>query len=54
MEKLGQYRKLFSAVLIPIIVFALEASGVELPPDWSKGIMAVLTPILVWAVPNNA
>ena len=46
-----RYRKLLSA-LLPIVVFGLVELGVDVPPGWSEGVISVLTPILVWAVPN--
>lgn len=51
---MNRYRKLLSAVIVPILVFGLEAAGVDLPPDWDVGFIAIVTPILVWAVPNEA
>lgn len=52
--KIGRYRKLLSAVIVPAWVFGLEQAGVDLPPDWADGILLVVTPLLVWAVPNDA
>ena len=48
-----RYRKLFSAVIVPALVFGLEAAGMEIPPGWAEGVVAVVTPLLVWAVPNE-
>ncbi len=52
--QLTRYRKLVSAVLVPGLVFGLEAAGAELPPGWAESVVAVVTPLLVWLVPNDA
>lgn len=42
--------------LIGVILFALNnylGVGVDLPTDTINAIVAVLTPILTWAVPNK-
>ncbi|MCH7605117.1 hypothetical protein IID24_03995 [Patescibacteria group bacterium] len=51
---MNRYRKLLSAVIVPALVFGLEAAGVELPPNWADGVILVVTPLLVWAIPNEA
>ena len=48
-----RYRKLFAAVIVPALVFSLEAAGVELPADWAEGVVVVATPLFVWMVPNE-
>ncbi len=51
---MNRYRKLFAAVIVPALVFGLEAAGVELPPDWAEWVVAVATPLFVWMIPNEA
>ena len=51
---LNRYRKFLSAVLVPALVFGLEAIGVDLPPGWAEGVVGVVTPILVFVIPNEA
>jgi len=51
--KLKRYRKLISAVIVPALVFGLEGAGMEVPPGWAEGVVGVVTPLLVWLVPNG-
>ena len=51
---MNRYRKLLSAVIVPALVFGLEAVGIELPPGWAEGVVMVVTPLIVWAVPNES
>ena len=50
--KLKLYSKLFAAAL-PLAGVAAAYVGMDLPADWAVGVMAVATPILVWAFPKN-
>ena len=44
--------KLLTAVIVPAIVFGLGFLGFDLSPEWQAGLVTVVTPFLVWLVPN--
>ena len=48
---MNTYQKLLAA-LVPLVTFGLSQAGVNLPVDWAMGFTAVVTPILVWALPK--
>lgn len=49
---MNKYRKLFTAVVVPALVFGLDAAGMEIPPGWAEGVIMVASPFFVWLVPN--
>ena len=49
-----KYGKLWTAIAVPAIVFALGYFGFDATPEWTTGLAALGTAILVWAVPNDS
>lgn len=50
--KLGGLRKALLAAS-PLVVVAGNYLGLDLTPEWWEGVIAVGTPIAVWAFANN-
>ena len=48
-----QYGKLWTAIVVPLVVFALAYFGFDATPEWTASLAAVGTAILVWLVPNT-
>lgn len=45
--------KLIAAVLVPAIVWGLDAAGFSIPEDFAAELTSVLTAAAVWFVPNK-
>ncbi len=48
------YAKLWTAIAVPLIVFAIGYFGFDATPEWTAQLAAVGTAILVWLIPNTA
>ena len=53
-EMFTKIDKLIAAVLVPAVVWTLDAMGLSIPPDFAAELTSVLTAAAVWFVPNKA
>lgn len=55
MERIGEYSKAIAAAVVAVLALIEIFFGWDLGigEEWVLSILAVLTPILVWAVPNS-
>lgn len=52
---MARYNKFLIAIVGAAATLIFDQYGVAwgLPPDWPETVMAVLTPVLVYAIPNQ-
>ncbi len=47
-----KYDKLLAG-LLPFVVWGLTQLGIPVGPEWAAAVTVVLTPLLVYAIPNK-
>ena len=48
-----KYNKLIASVIVPGIIWIADSLGLPMPEGFEMQLTAVLTAIVVWAVPNQ-
>lgn len=49
-----EIRKAITALVVPIVVALIARTGFDAGPDIVAGLTAVVSAVLVWAVPNRS